>query len=163
MKTMPGLLDWILIAACVGSGMMAGLFSAFSSFMMKALSSLSDPSGINAMQAINRSIVRPSFLLIFFGTGVLCAAAVLLGWDALGGSLPTAIAATVVYVLACIASTMVFNVPLNNQLDAVDPASEEGRALWTQYLSKWTAWNHVRAVATLTSTSLLAFTIATLD
>ena len=76
---MEATLEWVLIAACVGSGMMAGLFSAFSSFMMKALASLSDSDGIKAMQAINRLIVRPSFLLVFIGTGVLCAISVLLG------------------------------------------------------------------------------------
>ncbi len=159
MEELPGLLDWVLIAACIGSGMMAGLFSAFSSFMMKALSSLSDSNGINAMQAINRLILRPSFLLIFFGTGVLCVASVILG----GGSLPTVTAATVIYILGCIVPTILFNVPLNNQLQAVDSASEEGRALWIRYLLMWTRWNHLRSVATIATTALLALTIATLE
>ena len=163
MEGLPELLDWILIAACIGSGMMAGLFSAFSNFMMKALSSLSESNGIQAMQAINRLIVRPGFLLIFLGTGVLCTVSALLGWDVLGGSLLTATAATVIYISGCVVSTIVFNIPLNNQLEAVDPDSEEGRVLWAQYVSKWTRWNHVRSVATLTSTFLLALTIATLE
>lgn len=163
MEKLPGLLDWILIAACIGSGMMAGLFSAFSSFMMKALLSLPDSNGIQAMQAINRHIVRPGFLLIFLGTGVLCLASVLLGWDVLGDSLLTVTSAAVIYIFGCIVSTIVFNVPLNNQLEAIDPASEEGRVLWAQYASKWTRWNHVRSVATLISTSLLALTISTLE
>jgi uncharacterized membrane protein len=47
--------------------------------------------------------------------------------------------------------TMAFNVPLNQALAAVEPASAEGGALWSRYLSAWTAWNHVR-----TSASLLA-------
>ena len=163
MESTPWILKWLLIAACVGSGMMAGLFSAFSSFMMKALSSLSDSNGIRAMQAINRLIVRPSFLLVFLGTGVLCAASVMLGWNVLGGSLLTTTGATAIYILGCIVSTIVFNVPLNNQLEAVDPESEGGRILWTQYISKWTRWNHVRSVATLVSTFLLALTIANLE
>ncbi len=129
MEGLPGLLGWILIAACVGSGMMAGLFSAFSSFLMKALSSLSEANGIKAMQAINRLIIRPSFLLIFFGTGVFCVAAVPLGWETLGDALPNVTAAAAIYVFGCILCTMVFNVPLNNQLEAVDPASDEGRTV----------------------------------
>ena len=39
--------------------MMAGLFVSFSTFMMKALSSLERSEGVRAMQAINRLIVRP--------------------------------------------------------------------------------------------------------
>ena len=61
-------LRWALVVSCVGSGMMAGLFASFSTFMMKALGSLERSEGVRAMQAINRLIVRPSFLLVFMGT-----------------------------------------------------------------------------------------------
>jgi uncharacterized membrane protein len=153
------ILKWVLIAACVGSGMMAGLFCAFSSFMMKALSSLSDSNGIEAMQAINRFIVGPGFLLVFLGTGVLCAISALLVWNVSGPTLLT-ITAAGIYIVGCVFSTIAFNVPLNNQLEAVDSASEEGRLMWRRYLARWTRWNHVRSVATLISTVLLALTIA---
>ena len=43
--------------------------------------------------------------------------------------------------------TMVFNVPLNNALAAVDPAGAEGATLWTRYLSESVPWNHVRTLA----------------
>ena len=117
----------------------------------------------NACLFILPFIPSPNFLLVFLGTGVLCAVSVLLGWNVLGGSLLTTTVATAIYILGCIVSTIVFNVPLNNQLEAVDPESEVGRILWTQYLSKWTRWNHVRSVATLVSTFLLALTIANLE
>lgn len=156
-------LEWMLVAACIGSGMMAGLFSAFSSFIMKALSSLSSSNGIKAMQAINRFIVRPSFLLVFFGTGILCAASLLLGWNVLGASLWTTVAATVSYIVGCLFATILFNVPLNNQLDAVDPESVEGQVLWAHYLSRWTSWNHVRSIATLSSTFLLVLSLVNLE
>jgi uncharacterized membrane protein len=45
--------------------------------------------------------------------------------------------------------TIVFNVPLNNRLASVTPDSAQGAGLWTHYLSTWTAWNHVRTVASL--------------
>ena len=51
--------------------------------------------------------------------------------------------------------TMVFNVPLNDALAAVDPGSTEGAGLWTRYVATWTAWNHVRAVAALAAAALL--------
>ena len=43
--------------------------------------------------------------------------------------------------------TMVVNVPMNNALDAVDPAGDESVSYWRTYLQRWTAWNHVRALA----------------
>ncbi len=163
MENSSNLLGVMLIAACIGSGMIAGLFCAFSSFLMKALASLPAANSIAAMQAINRFIIRPGFLLVFFGTGALCLAAVVLGWSVLGGALLTAVSATVIYIVGCLAVTVVFNVPLNNRLDAVDPASAEGQTLWAHYLSRWVRWNHVRSVATLASTLLLAMTLINLQ
>jgi uncharacterized membrane protein len=54
--------------------------------------------------------------------------------------------------------TMLFNVPLNDQLAAVAPAREA--ALWSRYLDVWTAWNHVRTLAPILSAIL--FTAALL-
>jgi len=52
------------------------------------------------------------------------------------------------------AFTAIFNVPLNNALAAVQPATGEAGALWAQYLTDWTWWNHIRTVA-----SMLAFVL----
>ncbi len=54
---------------------------------------------------------------------------------------------------------MVCNVPRNNALAAVDPASAEGARLWAGYLTGWTAWNHVRTVAALAAATLLAIAL----
>jgi uncharacterized membrane protein len=53
---------------------------------------------------------------------------------------------------------MVFNVPLNNALAVVDPASADAASLWSRYVSSWTAWNHVRTVAALAAAA--SFTLA---
>jgi uncharacterized membrane protein len=41
----------------------------------------------------------------------------------------------------------------------VKPESAEGKAVWTHYLSVWTAWNHVRTAASLAAAAcfILAF------
>lgn len=52
---------------------------------------------------------------------------------------------------------MIFNVPGNNALAAVQPGSEQGAALWADYLRTWTNWNHVRTVASLAAAA--AFTL----
>jgi uncharacterized membrane protein len=54
---------------------------------------------------------------------------------------------------------MVFNVPLNNALAAVDPASGEGAAVWADYLRTWTNWNHVRGLAALAASGAFIFAL----
>jgi uncharacterized membrane protein len=54
---------------------------------------------------------------------------------------------------------MVFNVPLNNALAAVDPASSEGAAVWADYLRTWTNWNHVRTLAALAASGAFIFAL----
>ena len=68
------------------------------------------------------------------------------------------LAASLLYLLGCFGVTMVFNVPLNNQLAAVAPAQEA--AAWSRYLDVWTIWNHVRTLASIVSAIL--FTAAML-
>jgi uncharacterized membrane protein len=59
------------------------------------------------------------------------------------------------YLVGAILVTMVFNVPRNNALAGLAPTSAEGAKLWAAYLSSWTAWNHVRTLASLAAATLL--------
>ena len=70
------------------------------------------------------------------------------------------LAGGVLYVLGMFVVTMVFNVPLNNALAAVDPASPEAASLWARYLTDWTLWNHVRTVASTAACALFIAAIA---
>ena len=140
-------------AAAIGSGVVGGIFYAFSTFVMAALGSLPSAQGAGAMKAINVTVINPVFMLAFMGTAVLClvlAGASLVWWGRPGGMLM--LAASLLYLLGCFGVTMVFNVPLNNQLAAVAPAEEA--ALWSRYLEVWTAWNHVRTLAPIVSAIL---------
>jgi uncharacterized membrane protein len=65
------------------------------------------------------------------------------------------LAGAAIYIAGTFLVTIFVNVPMNNALDATQPASAEGAALWTRYLASWTAWNHVRTVASLAALALL--------
>ncbi|HEX5648886.1 MAG TPA: anthrone oxygenase family protein [Steroidobacteraceae bacterium] len=142
----------LTIAAAVGSSLVAGFFFAFSVVTMKALGRIAPAQGIAAMQSINVVVLNPWFFTAFFGTAALC---LVLGVHALLTlRMPGAIyvvTAAVLYLAGVIFVTMAFNVPLNNRLAAVAPASPEAERVWTRYLSVWTAWNHLRTVAPLVS------------
>ncbi|MDP1582752.1 MAG: DUF1772 domain-containing protein [Bradyrhizobium sp.] len=149
----------LTFAAAIGSGVVGGIFYAFSSFVMAALGRLPSAHGAGAMKAINVSVINPVFMLAFMGTAVLClvlAAASLIWWGRPGGMLM--LAASLLYLAGCFGVTMLFNVPLNNQLARVAPTQEA--ALWSRYLDVWTAWNHGRTLASILSAIL--FTAALL-
>ncbi|TIU23362.1 MAG: DUF1772 domain-containing protein, partial [Mesorhizobium sp.] len=54
-----------------------------------------------------------------------------------------------IYVVGNLIVTMIFNVPLNNALAAVDPAGANGAAVWATYLRDWVMWNHVRTITAI--------------
>ena len=151
---MERLLDGLTFLAALGSGLMAGLFFAFSAFIMTAFGRLTAAGGIAAMTAINVAILNPLFFAVFFGTAavsVVLAIAALTGWFAPGAV--WLLAGCLLYLVGNIVVTMIFNVPLNNALAAADPVSAAGASVWARYLSVWTAWNHVRTVACLAATA----------
>jgi uncharacterized membrane protein len=145
----------VTFAAALGAGAIGGVFFAFSSFVMGALARLPAPHGIAAMQSINVVVINPLFLGVLFGTGALgigLIAAALLRWQVPGAA--HLLAGGVVYFVGCILVTMLGNVPRNNALAAWDPNAAEAAALWGDFVSAWTAWNHVRTVASLVASGL---------
>jgi uncharacterized membrane protein len=140
----------------VGTGLMAGLFLAFSVSVMPALKRLPPSNGLAAMQEINRAILNPVFLLVFMGTtlvAVALAVSTLWTWDDGGAALR--LAGGLCYLIGAFGITAAYHVPRNNAIDLLDPADETSAAKWSTYLAEWVPWNHVRAVASTAALVLL--------
>lgn len=138
----------LAIALIVGSGLMAGVFFAFSTFVMKALAQLPAAQGVAAMQRINVVVLNPMFLGCFMGTAVLGLLAIGLAvFDWRGVASAWMVAAGLLYVLGCFGVTMAFNVPRNEGLARLDADAPEATGYWPRYVREWTFWNHVRTVA----------------
>lgn len=138
----------LAIALIVGSGLMAGVFFAFSTFVMKALAQLPPTQGVAAMQRINVVVLNPMFLGCFMGTAVLALLAIGLAvFDWRGMASAWMVAAGLLYVLGCFGVTMAFNVPRNDRLMRLDADSPEAAGYWPRYVREWTFWNHVRTLA----------------
>lgn len=155
------LVDSLLWFAMLASGIMAGVYFAFSAFVMRSLGVLEGTTGMVAMQSINRVILKSPFLPLFFASTIACIALIILplvSGPVVGGVYAMVGAAT--YVVGMTLVTMAFNVPLNNRLEAADAASAEGAALWEHYLQRWTLWNSVRTIACVVACALLVWTIA---
>ena len=142
------LLTVLILLAATGSGLVAGTFFAFSTFIMKALGEILSSGGIEAMQRINKVILRSLFIPIFTGTAVI--SAILAVWGIFFLDTARAIvlsAGALLYIICTFTLTIRFNVPLNTQLDRAKP--EEAGELWKMYLLRWTQWNHVRTLAAM--------------
>ncbi|MEQ1762938.1 MAG: anthrone oxygenase family protein [Pyrinomonadaceae bacterium] len=155
-------LNYILtLLAIVGTGLIAGAFFIFAVAIMSALKRLPANDGMAAMQSINVVIQNPIFLGVFIGTALVSlglAVMSIMNWNT-----PISyyiLAGAALYIIGNFLLTMVFNVPLNNALDAADPATVAGQEVWQNYLSNWTFWNHVRTIASIAANCLFVFSIA---
>ena len=143
------------LLAALGCGLIAGVFFAFSTFVMKALAQQPPAQGITTMQSINITVINPWFMTAFLGTSIICL--VLLVLALLKWQHPSAVyllVGSLLYLLGSFGVTLVFNVPLNDALAVVKPDSPEGTTLWAKYLTNWTFWNHVRTIASLAAAAV---------
>jgi uncharacterized membrane protein len=160
MTTADPLLFALKLFAALGCGLIAGVFFAFSSFVMSALARIQPAQGISAMQSINVAVINPLFMVVFLGTAAAClflAASSLFRWHQPGAVF--LLVGGLLYLVGTFLVTMVFNVPLNDALAKVDPGNLESANLWTSYVSRWTVWNHVRTVAALAAAALFTFAL----
>jgi uncharacterized membrane protein len=153
---MSRLVQYLTFATALGCGLSAGVFFAFSSFVMPALDRLAPAQSIRAMNAINRLAVTPVFMSALFGTTLAC---LVLGVWALTswGERPAtlALAGCALFLVGAIVVTIAANVPLNDALMKVDPEAADAATRWSSYLSDWTRWNHVRAGTAIAASGLL--------
>ena len=149
------------LATALGCGLVAGVFFAFSTFVMAALRRLKPEEGIAAMQSINILAVTPAFMTALFGTAVGCLG--LTTWAAIssnGRMTALVLAGCVFYLVGSVGVTIVCNVPLNNRLARLHPQGAEAAAYWVKYVTRWTAWNHVRTSAALAAAALLTVALS---
>lgn len=151
MESVLVVLTWI---SALGCALVAGVFFAFSAFVIRALAQRPAAEGIAAMQAINVVVVQSAFIAVFVATAATSAFLVLMA--VLKGGDPRApwwLTGGLLYGLGTFVLTILRNVPLNDTLAACDPLSAKAADLWTRYLKEWTWWNHVRTAASLAATA----------
>jgi uncharacterized membrane protein len=162
------LLFLLTLLSALGCGLMGGFFFAFSAVVMNALARLPLAQGIAAMQSINVAVARsykvinPWFGAAFFGTAAACvllAGSSLVTWH--GPGAVYLLVGCVLYLVGTVLVTIVFNVPLNEALAAVEPDSGDSAGLWTRYVARWRAWNHVRTAAALAAAASLTIALVT--
>jgi len=150
---------WLTVLGVLGTGLVAGVFCGFSTFVMRGLAALPPAQGVAAMNAINVTAVMPAFMLVFVGSAVLCAVLAVVTfvlWPEDGRV--ALLVGSALYLFGCFGVTMVANVPRNDALLKLDPGTPEAAAYWPVYVREWTFWNHVRMVAS--AGSAVAYVLA---
>ncbi|MBE1878167.1 DUF1772 domain-containing protein [Myceligenerans pegani] len=142
----------LTVASVTLLGMSAGVFYAFSSFVMSGLDRAGDQAAGESMTGINDTAVRPAFMSLFFGALVVAAVTAVYGLVIDDGGAGWVLAAAAVYLVGAFGVTAVRNVPMNNRL----LAATDKAAAWHDYYRPWTAWNHVRTIASGAATVLAA-------
>jgi uncharacterized membrane protein len=144
----------LTFVTALGCALAAGVFYAFSAFVMAGLDRRAPRTAVAAMQGINREAPRPPLMLVLFGTAALClavAVAALVERDGLRSWL--ALAGAAVYLVGVVGVTMFGNVPLNERIALVDPDGPAVAEEWRRFDRPWRTWNHLRTLSGLAATS----------
>ncbi|MDA0267358.1 MAG: DUF1772 domain-containing protein [Cyanobacteria bacterium] len=140
----------VLLLATLLCSLVAGFLFAFATVVMPGIKTLNDREFIRAFQVIDGIIQnnQPVFVAVWMGSVVASVAAAGLGFGQLEGAQRLLlVAAPLVYILGVQLSTFTVNVPLNNQLQALNVDAMDGAALKTARLNfepGWNRWNLVR-------------------
>lgn len=151
-----GLGDVVLVAATLATGLVAGLFYAFSIAVMPGLRRVDDHAFVGAMQQINVAILNGWFALGFGGAPVLAVLAALLHLG--DGSILSWVVGAVLLHAVTLGITFGVNVPLNNELaNAGDLA--QGRQ---RFERRWVRWNHLRTMSSTAAFGCLVWALVLL-
>jgi len=137
------------------SALVAGVFKAFSEFIMSGLLLAKPSSGIESMQHINRTVLRTEFVaallsIVFFSS--LFALYALVVFE--GAGRVVIVLAALIYVPSVFLMTMKGKVPMNQRLDKLDCLSGEAVRYWSEYGVRWTRLNHIRTLGSILTAGL---------
>ena len=149
----------MLITTTVLSGLMAGLFYAWSISVTPGLAQIGDDHYLHAFQSMNRAILNPAFFIAFMGLAVLLPLLSYLQYTAnVSAKFWYILVATILYVGGVLLVTFFGNVPLNNMLEALSiesMSSEQMDAFRLVFEGKWNRLNWIRTFSSLLSFLLL--------
>jgi len=143
------------------TGLSAGLCFTWSNAITPGIGRLDDLGYLSAFQQMNRSIINPMFIIVFFGPFLLGLFNLYLFKNASSPIIWLLIFAMVFYFFGVVLVTLFGNVPLNDLLDKTDlgnATAEDLKLLRDQFE---TTWNRLHLIRTITS--IISFLILILS
>ena len=154
-------LSILLLLISVGfSGACFGFFFAWQSSTLRGLDMIDPATAIEAMQAMNASVRNPLFGTVYFGTPFALALSVVV-MAVLRARVAAVVLglALVLHMAGVFGVTAIINVPLNQELAAVDAQAPEAATIWQAYSTRWQSANLIRMIAAGVSLMLVAATL----
>ena len=157
----------VLVLATFLCALIAGLLFAFAVVVMPGIRRLYEGAFIRAFQAIDEVIQnkQPLFMAAWVGSVLALIAAAVLGVSALSGADRLLIVVAALLYLLCVQfPTFAINVPLNNQIQKLDPDSMNEttrRRAREVFEPRWNKWNAIRTVgASVVSLMLMVLSVS---
>ncbi|WP_153799564.1 anthrone oxygenase family protein [Foetidibacter luteolus] len=149
-----------LLSNVILSGLVAGLFYAYSCSVNIGLGNLPDAEYLRAMQSINRAILNPWFFTSFMGALILLPVNVWLAFksNANTGAIILLFLSLAVYGIFVFGITAGGNVPLNEALDKLDISTLTTEHAATQRKAFEIPWNNYHFIRTIASVATFILT-----
>jgi len=150
-----------IIVLCLGilfTGLTAGLCFTWSNSITPGIGRLNDLSFLQSFQAMNRAIINPSFLIVFFSPVVLLSVNAFLHRNAHPETFWSFLIAAVLFFVGIGFVTIFKNVPFNELLDKTvleNLSSLELKELRTKFEKPWNRWHIQRTIASFMAFALL--------
>lgn len=147
-----------LVLATLLTGLSAGLCFTWTNAVTTGLARLDDVGYLSAFQQMNRTILNPTFFLVFFGPVLAIAGSALLHKSSSTPILWMLIAAAAIYFLGVALVTVFGNVPINEILDQSDLnqiAEIDAKSLRSRFENDWVRLHLIRTYSSGISFLLL--------
>jgi uncharacterized membrane protein len=150
----------VLIVTATTTGLIAGLFYAYSCSINLGLGRLPDGAYLAAMQSINKAILNPVFFASFMGTLILLPLCTYLQYrQPLSPKFIILLISTTLYLTGVFGVTIFGNVPLNESLARFDFSVASVEDISRERINFEKPWNRLHQIRTIASVVTLVLVI----
>ncbi|WP_046759117.1 anthrone oxygenase family protein [Kordia jejudonensis] len=152
----------ILIIATVLTGLSAGLCFTWTNAITTGIGKLDNLGYLQAFQQMNRTIINPTFIVVFFGPLLVQLISIFL-WKGIPKTIMIhLITATLVYFFGLVLVTIFGNVPLNeilNNTNLATASTNDLQSLRNLFEVRWNQLHLIRTISSLIAFVLLIITL----
>ena len=148
---------YVLFSTVLLNALATGFFFAWSVSVIVGTKKVTDLTYLETMQNINREILNPAFFIVFFGSLVTLFLTTYLQFNN-KTVFWFVLASAIIYLFGTFGVTAFGNVPLNNELDALNIHSfslTELKHFRTYFEGTWNQYHTIRTIASIISFTLL--------
>lgn len=152
---------YALFITVVLNALSTGFFFAWSVSVLLGTKKVGHLTYLETMQSINREVLNPAFFIVFFGSLIALGITTYLQFNN-KTVFVLVLASTIIYLIGTFGITAFGNVPLNNELDALNITKLNLLELKNFRAYYENTWNHYHSIRTFSSmVSFILLLIAT--